>query len=654
MNNIFALATVLFFFLSCAAIPKNESNPMTYSGHGSQSLPQEIINKYAPKPLDPELTAKLETLMEIRNPSSGVMSEDGTFVLFNWNVSGLSHVWRLDLEGGVPVQLTGGVQSARLVGLSPLGDVFYFSRDQNGDEYFGLYEMSVSGGDARVIVARERVMVGLQYISSDNQTLLYYANDKRAQDYTLYRYDRKTQTSSVVLDRPGFWRVADHHEDGRTLVVRYKTNVTSEYFEIDEKTGSITPVLGVDDDHDYQVVLTNQAHEYIVRTNRFGEFHRVFLFNRKSLTFTPLSPDRALDVTGVSLVKDRSVLLLSLNDQGYSKIEAYHYPDMKSLNIPQGSYENIDSISWGATTRNGHFTTVSIERAASLPETGYIDWRKKTYTIQSQASIPEISLSSLVADKLEYYTARDGVRIPMFVRRPPQCEKTLCPVIVNFHGGPESQARPGFYPQLQAYMDAGFIYVRPNVRGSRGYGKSWISADDGPKRLEVLSDIADAGLYIKKNWAQNGQSPKVGVMGGSYGGYATFIAMTKYAGVYEAGVASVGMSSLVTFLQNTADYRRALRESEYGQLDKDLEALIALSPITYFDQLKDPLMILHGATDPRVPAGEAVQMKSMMDNKGVKGELILFGDEGHGIRKRENRVLGLGHTLQFFEQHLKR
>jgi len=148
-------------------------------------------------------------------------------------------------------------------------------------------------------------------------------------------------------------------------------------------------------------------------------------------------------------------------------------------------------------------------------------------------------------------------------------------------------------------------------------------------------------------------SPKVGVMGGSYGGYATFIAMTKYAGVYDAGVSSVGMSSLVTFLQNTADYRRALRESEYGRLDDDYDALVALSPITYFDRLQDPLMIIHGATDPRVPAGEAVQMKSLMDQKGIAGELLLFADEGHGIRKRENRVLGLGHTLRFFEKYLK-
>jgi dipeptidyl aminopeptidase/acylaminoacyl peptidase len=653
MKTIIACLFTLVFFISCSGIKKIEEQPSSYSGHGSQSLPQNILERYAPTPLEDELTSKLEALMEVRQPSSGIMSEKGDFVLFNWTVSGLSHIWRQDLSGGLPIQLTGGVQSARLVGLSPKGDVFYFSRDQNGDEYYGLYEMDVTGGQARVIVAKDRVMHGLQYISDDNNTLFYFANDKRPQDYTLYRFDRSTQESTLLFDRPGFWRVADHHKDGRTLVVRYKSNVSSEFYEIEEKTGEINAVLGVEDDHDYQVVLTSNPKEYLVRTNRFGEFHRVFLFNRDTLTFTPLSEDRDYDVTGISLVKDRTRLLLSVNDQGYSRIEAYSYPEMKKLTIPSVADDEIDSISWGATTRNGRYSTFSVNRAGRAPETGFIDWQKNHFEMLSMASLPEISISMFARDELDFYTTRDGVRIPMFVRRPVQCQNQLCPVIVNFHGGPESQARPGFYPYLQAYLDAGFIYVRPNVRGSRGYGKTWLDADNGPKRLDVLSDIADAGVYIKEHWAQNGVSPKVGVMGGSYGGYATFIAMTKYAGVYDAGVASVGMSSLVTFLQNTADYRRALRESEYGSLEKDYDSLVALSPITYFDQLKDPLMIIHGATDPRVPAGEAVQMKTLMDQKGVEGELLLFADEGHGIRKRENRVLGIGHTLRFFEKYLK-
>ena len=169
----------------------------------------------------------------------------------------------------------------------------------------------------------------------------------------------------------------------------------------------------------------------------------------------------------------------------------------------------------------------------------------------------------------------------------------------------------------------------------------------------MITDIEDAAIFIKKNWAVNGVAPKIGVIGGSYGGYSTNMAMTMFAGAYSAGVTIVGMSSLVTFLENTGPYRRHLRTTEYGDPAKDLEALKKLSPVTYLDRIKDPLLIIHGATDPRVPAGEAIQIYDAMKKKNLDGELILFADEGHGIRKRKNRALYIGHTLDFFKKHLK-
>ena len=190
------------------------------------------------------------------------------------------------------------------------------------------------------------------------------------------------------------------------------------------------------------------------------------------------------------------------------------------------------------------------------------------------------------------------------------------------------------------------------MRGSDGYGKEWINADNGAKRLDVISDIEDAAIYLKKNWAKDGKAPKLGVMGGSYGGYSTLMAMTRFAGAYDAGVSMVGMSNLVTFLNNTASYRTVLRTTEYGDPEKDKEVLERLSPVTYLDQVEDPLLIIQGASDPRVPVGEAIQMHEKMKEKGLDSKLILFADEGHGTSKRENRVLEWGHALKFFEQHL--
>jgi dipeptidyl aminopeptidase/acylaminoacyl peptidase len=226
-------------------------------------------------------------------------------------------------------------------------------------------------------------------------------------------------------------------------------------------------------------------------------------------------------------------------------------------------------------------------------------------------------------------------------------------VLVDFHGGPESQATAGFDPWAQVFVDVGFIHVSPNVRGSDGYGKAWLHADDGPKRLAIITDIEDAAKWARTAFAEGGKAPKVGVSGWSYGGYSTLVAMTMFAGAYDAGAAGVSISSLVTFLQNTAPYRRALRISEYGDPDKDRDALVQLSPITHVDKLAAPLLLVQGANDPRTPVGEAVQFHEVATKKGVASKLIVFADEGHGMSKRENQVLALGAMVQFFQQHLQ-
>src|SRR4030095_15438639 len=153
------------------------------------------------------------------------------------------------------------------------------------------------------------------------------------------------------------------------------------------------------------------------------------------------------------------------------------------------------------------------------------------------------------------------------------------------------------------------------------------------RRLDVISDIGAAGRFIRARWARNGKAPRIGVMGASYGGYATLIAMTMFAGTYDAGASMVGMSKLDLFLRNTAAYRRVLRTSEYGDPERDAEALRKLSPVTYLDRVKAPLLLIQGVNDPRVPVGEAIQIHDLLDKRGIKSPLILFADEGHGAAR---------------------
>ncbi len=660
MGQIFSTSVIVitsFFALSCAQIPSSSTekteSEKTYQGIGLSSVSPEDLERFSPKPIDKELTSRIESLMDIRAPYGVRVSNDGKTSLFQWTVSGVPHIWRLREDEPFPVQLTGGVESARLIDFSADEKTFYFARDRGGDEFYGLYEMDVTGGAPREIYRKENVNISLQHITDDGKFLYFIANDIDPSWYSLYRLERKTGATTLLVGEAGYWRLADRQENGLLLVSRVKTNIHSEFYLLDENnlTEGLKPLLGVDESEDYQMSFSHLPDHYFLRTNKFGEYRRLFLYGAKDLSFVPVTKAREGDIASFDFDKKSGRLLVNSNRGGYYETEAYETPSLREIAVAK--FELADSTVYRGGSRNGQFGVFQTESFDGPGVFFRYHWQTKRLKQLSFSSLPEVGRDNFVRDTLEYYPSRDGVMIPMFVKRPPACEKKLCPVIVNFHGGPESQSTPGFSSIEQIYLDHGYIYVRPNIRGSSGYGKTWLDADNGPRRLDVLSDIADAGLFIKKSWARDGVEPKVGVMGGSYGGYATFIAMTKYAGVYDAGVASVGMSSLVTFLENTAPYRRALRESEYGFLDKDREALIALSPITYIDRLNRPLLIIQGATDPRVPAGEAVQMYNLMASKKIDGDLILFSDEGHGVRKRENRVLSSGHTLLFFERFLK-
>jgi dipeptidyl aminopeptidase/acylaminoacyl peptidase len=361
----------------------------------------------------------------------------------------------------------------------------------------------------------------------------------------------------------------------------------------------------------------------------------------------------AHDVSSFDIDRPRKRILYQVNEGGYTRLFGLDAVTKKPLKLP--TLPSADHVIAGATSMDGRYTALFVDTGTAPPQSYVYDWRMAKLAAWHKPSSPELDTSTFARVTLESYPARDGTSIPLFVRRPAHCvgAKTPCPVVVSFHGGPEGQAVAGFSTRAQMFVDAGFVYAEPNVRGSDGYGKSWIHADDGKKRLAVITDIEDASRFVRDKWAVGGVKPKLGIYGGSYGGYSVLMGMTMFAGAYDVGVSVVGISSLLTFLENTAPYRRILRISEYGDPKTQRAALESLSPITHVDKVAAPLMLLQGATDPRVPAGEALQFHDALQKKKVPTELIIFPDEGHGFQKRPNQVLAMGHTLRFFKQHLR-
>ncbi len=630
-----------------------------YSGHGADSVSKEKIAKYAPPPLPAEVTRRIQTMLDVRGAALGTISPDGKRIFFTWSITGTPNIWRLDGPKSFPVQMTGGEDPTRVAGITPDGRTLIVSRDVGGQEDPGLYVQSSEGGPLTVIHHKKATRAAYFFTTADSKVVYFGTNDIKPDSFAIYRYDLASKTRELVFDQPGLWFVTDHRGDGGalTLLLSKATGAASrEYIEYNVATKAVTPLLGQNERVEYRMAYSPVAGEFFVLTNKLGDFRRLYKW-KPGGELAPLTAEMAMDVSGFDLDEARSKLYLSVNDRGYEKLQVFDARTMAAIKAPVP--DEAAAVGVGSISRDGRFAVVGVD-SGKAPRTSFvIDWQSGKLTEWALATAPEVDVTKFAAPRLDSYTTRDGTKIPMFIRYPAACAPEAppaaepCPIVVEFHGGPEAQATPGFSGRIQLLVDAGFIVAEPNVRGSDGYGKTWLDADNGPKRLDVISDIDDAGKALRARFTRNGKAPKVAVTGGSYGGYSVFMAMTMFAGTYDVGVSIVGISNLATFLKNTAPYRRALRASEYGDPEKDADALKKLSPSTYLDRVRAPLLIIQGLDDPRVPAGEAIQMQEALEARGVASKLILLEGEGHGAARRGGQVVMAGHMLRFLEEHLR-
>lgn len=269
--------------------------------------------------------------------------------------------------------------------------------------------------------------------------------------------------------------------------------------------------------------------------------------------------------------------------------------------------------------------------------------------IDGAEQIPAEVRPGVVEPSRHRIPASDGEQIPCFVFSPADSAATGGSVLL-VHGGPEGASTRVFNPTVQALVACGLTVLVPNVRGSTGYGKRWYSLDDVELRLDSVADLAALHRWLPSIGLDPDRSA---LWGGSYGGYMVLAGVTMQPDLWAAGVDIVGISSLVTFLENTSGYRRAYREREYGTLAAHRELLEAASPVTFLDQLRAPLFVIHGANDPRVPLSEAEQIVAALAERGIDHEFRVYADEGHGLAKRVNRLDAYPAAISFLLEQLR-
>jgi len=273
--------------------PPAPERPATYTGLGADSVSAEDVARFAPAPLDPSVSRHIQAMLDVRGAGGGALTSSGKTMFFTWQITGTQQVWRQDGPMKFPVQLTGGEDNTSLVGLAPDDSFAVVSRDVGGSENPGLYLLSPDGGPLAVIQHAPKVQTHLQFIADDSKSLYFRANDRDPASYAIYRYDVKAQKRELVLDKPGLWGIADHRGD-QWLLVKELGNTHVEVYQYDVVKETLTPLLGQNESEEYAVAFGPKPGQVLVRTNKLGDFHRLYSLEAGKLT--PITPELKHDV----------------------------------------------------------------------------------------------------------------------------------------------------------------------------------------------------------------------------------------------------------------------------------------------------------------------------------------------------------------------
>ncbi|MCL2449140.1 MAG: S9 family peptidase, partial [Polyangiaceae bacterium] len=373
--------------------------PDTYTGHGADTVPPELLEKYRPRPLRPELAARIEALIDVRAPGIGRLSPDGKALYFSWTVTGIGQIWKIDGPGRFPQQLTGGEDNTALAGITPDGRTLVIERDRKGEENPGLYLQPAGGGPLEPIQHVRGVQTLFEAISSDSRFVYFTANDRKPDAYVVYRYDLAHHRKEVAFDREeGLWHVSDVRDDGRLLLRKETGSLTAEYYEWDPAKATLAPLLGVGENEEYDARYGAHDGELVVLTNKLGEYRRLYAF--RGGEFHPIGDDVKFDVETFEVDRRRTRVLYATNESGYSRPHAVDAKTFRPIALPPLP-PGVDQVTLGATTPDGRFTTMGVDDGRH-PLQGYVvDWSRGTLTAWHQPSAPEVDTTHFARAALE-------------------------------------------------------------------------------------------------------------------------------------------------------------------------------------------------------------------------------------------------------------
>jgi dipeptidyl aminopeptidase/acylaminoacyl peptidase len=536
------------------------------------------------------------------------------------------------------------------------GDYYLFTRDRGGDEFWQIYRTDVATGETTLISDGGRSQNGLGPWSNAGDRMAFDSTRRNGADRDIYIVDAKDPVTTRLLLtlEGGGWSPQDWSPDDSKLAVLEEISVNETYLWVaDVATGTKTLVTPKSEGEPVAYGAAQWSADgkgLWVTTDRDSEFRRLAYLDLASGAHRYLLSDVPWDVDIFDVSPDGRTIAAVTNEDGISRLRLIDAASGNARAVPALPVGVIGTLGWH---ENGRDIGLSLSSARSPLDVYSVDASSGKVERWTESETGGLNAATFAEPELVRWPTFDGRTISGFLYRPAAKFTGRRPVVINIHGGPEAQFQPGFLGRSNYYLnELGVAILYPNVRGSSGYGKSYLLLDNGRRREDSVKDIGSLIDWIATR--PDLDASRIMVTGGSYGGYMTLASATHFAAKIRASLAVVGISSFVTFLENTEDYRRDLRRVEYGD-ERDpamREFLLGISPLNNASKITKPLFIVQGKNDPRVPYTESEQMVATIRKNQGPVWYLLADDEGHGFAKKANQDFQFYATVEFIRRYL--
>ncbi len=618
----------------------------------AQQAPPSITSESVPE-IPSELVRKLNPYQNIRSAAFASWHPVRREMLVSTRFADTPQIHLVSMPGGSRRQLTFFREPVYGARFSPAGagDWFFFSMDEGGSEFAQFYRFDLATGRYDMITDGKSVNRGGPF-SHRGDRVAFTSTRRNGRDFDIYTMNPEQPGSArMAYQADGSWSPVDWSpSDDRLLAIKYVSVNESWPHVLDLASGKLEPLLP-DQKQPASFSAARWSKDgkgvYLV-TDRDSEFQRLEYLDLATHKLTPLSAQIPWDVEEIELSEDGSLLAFVTNEDGIGRL---HLLDTRTRREVPGPTLPTGQVSLGAFHKKLPEFAFSLVTSRSPLDVYSYNWRTKELTRWTSSEAGGLNPDTFPESQLVHFPSFDGRSIPAFIARPGARLKAPYPVLISIHGGPEGQAQPGLNASY-ALNELGIAVIQPNVRGSTGYGKTYVKLDNGMLREDSVKDIGALLDWIRTE--KDLDASRVAVIGGSYGGYMSLAAMVHYSDRLKCGIDIVGISNWVTFLKTTQSYRQDLRRAEYGDErdPKMREFLERISPSNHASKINVPMLVVQGRNDPRVPVTESRQMVQKVRESGRPVWYIEAADEGHGFRKKQNRDYETWAEMLFLEQFL--